>query len=68
MGINVIEEGLVQVQGRLSRNLLAKPVVSSIYIMEDGDDLMIFDPSCCRGRPALAQTAVREPAPCAAEG
>lgn len=56
MRINVIDEGLVQVEGRLSRNLLCQAIVSSIYIMEDGDDLMIFDPSCGRQVAGLAKS------------
>ena len=56
MGINVIDEGLVQVEGSLSRNLLARAIVSSIYLVENGDDLMIFDPSCGRKVARLAES------------
>jgi glyoxylase-like metal-dependent hydrolase (beta-lactamase superfamily II) len=44
----VIRNDIVVFNGKLSRNLLTEPIVSSSYLLEDGDSVIIFDPSCGR--------------------
>ncbi|MBN2179121.1 MAG: MBL fold metallo-hydrolase [Deltaproteobacteria bacterium] len=44
----VIKDGIIVFRGKLSRNLLMDPIVSSSYFLEDGDSVIIFDPSCGR--------------------
>ncbi len=41
-----IRSGIVLFKGRISRNLLIEPMVSHTYFLEDGDEVIIFDPSC----------------------
>lgn len=41
-----IRSGIVLFQGRISRNLMLDPMVSHTYFLEDGDEVIIFDPSC----------------------
>jgi glyoxylase-like metal-dependent hydrolase (beta-lactamase superfamily II) len=43
-----IRDGIVQFQGKISRNLLLESMVSHTYWLEDGDEIVIFDPSCGR--------------------
>lgn len=38
--------GIVQFPGKISRNLLLEPMVSHTYLLEDGEQVLIFDPSC----------------------
>lgn len=44
----VIRNDIIVFSGKLSRNLLTDPIVSSSYFLEDGDSVIIFDPSCGR--------------------
>jgi len=46
MKAETIRKGITMVPGTISRNLLFLPMVSSVYILEDGGDIIIFDPSC----------------------
>jgi glyoxylase-like metal-dependent hydrolase (beta-lactamase superfamily II) len=41
-----IRNGIVMFEGKISRNLLLDPMVSHTYFLEDGNEVMIFDPSC----------------------
>ncbi|MBC2716971.1 MAG: MBL fold metallo-hydrolase [Desulfobacteraceae bacterium] len=41
-----IRDGIVLFAGKMSRNLMLEPVVSNTYFLEDGDEMIIFDPSC----------------------
>lgn len=41
-----IRDEIVWFQGRISRNLMLDPMVSHAYFVEDGDEAIIFDPSC----------------------
>ena len=41
-----IRDGIIMFKGKFSRNLLFDPVVSNTYFLENGDELIIFDPSC----------------------
>lgn len=41
-----IRDGIIMFKGKFSRNLLFDPVVSNSYFLENGDELIIFDPSC----------------------
>jgi hypothetical protein len=41
-----IRSGIVLFNGRISRNLMLEPMVSHVYFIEDGDEVIIFDPSC----------------------
>ena len=38
--------GIVQFPGKISRNLLLEPMVSHTYLLEDGEQVLVFDPSC----------------------
>lgn len=41
-----IRKGIVLFKGKISRNLMFEPITSNTYILEDGDEITIFDPSC----------------------
>jgi glyoxylase-like metal-dependent hydrolase (beta-lactamase superfamily II) len=41
-----ITEGIVLFQGKLSHNLLFEPIVSNSYLIDDRDEVIIFDTSC----------------------
>lgn len=41
-----IGNGLWMFKGAISRNLLIRPMVSHAYLLDDGEELVIFDPSC----------------------
>jgi glyoxylase-like metal-dependent hydrolase (beta-lactamase superfamily II) len=41
-----MREGIVRIEGRISRNLMMETIVSHIYFLEDGEEMVIFDPSC----------------------
>jgi len=43
-----IREGIVRIEGRISRNLMMETIVSHIYFLEDGEEVIVFDPSCGR--------------------
>jgi glyoxylase-like metal-dependent hydrolase (beta-lactamase superfamily II) len=40
-----IQSGIALFKGRLSRNLMVEPITSNTYFLEDGDEVVIFDPS-----------------------
>ncbi len=40
-----IRRGILLFKGRISRNLLLEPMVSHCYFLEDGDEVIMFDPS-----------------------
>jgi glyoxylase-like metal-dependent hydrolase (beta-lactamase superfamily II) len=41
-----IRNGIEMFEGMISHNLLLKPMVSNAYLLEDGDEVILFDPSC----------------------
>ena len=41
-----IRSGIVLFKGRISCNLMVQSMVSHTYFLEDGDEVIIFDPSC----------------------
>lgn len=41
-----VKSGIFLFKGILSRNLLLEPMVSHIYLLENSDEVTIFDPSC----------------------
>ena len=41
-----VRDGIVLFQGSISTNVLIKPMVSNAYLLEDGDEIVLFDPSC----------------------
>jgi len=41
-----IKDGIVLFSGKLSRHLMLEPIVSNAYFLEDGDEIILFDPSC----------------------
>jgi glyoxylase-like metal-dependent hydrolase (beta-lactamase superfamily II) len=41
-----IREGILLFPGKISRNLMVDPMVSHTYFLEDGDQVILFDPSC----------------------
>ena len=42
----IIREGITLFEGKLPRNLLFESVVSNAYFLEDGSEVILFDPSC----------------------
>ncbi len=43
-----VRDGILLFEGKISRNLMVDPMVSHAYFMEDGDQVILFDPSCGR--------------------
>ncbi len=41
-----VRRGIVFFKGAISRNLALEPMISNSYFLEDGDEVIIFDPSC----------------------
>lgn len=41
-----IRSGIVLFKGTMPRNLIRQPIISHTYFIEDGDEVIIFDPSC----------------------
>lgn len=41
-----IRDGILLFEGKISRNLIMDPMVSHTYFLEDGDQVILFDPSC----------------------
>ena len=59
-----VRDGIVLFQGSISTNVLIKPMVSNAYLLEDGDEIVLFDPSCGkeiagRLRPTSERTKVK---------
>ena len=48
----MLRNGTVQLPGKISPNLLLEPMLGHTYLLEDGGQALIFDPSCGRCRPA----------------
>jgi glyoxylase-like metal-dependent hydrolase (beta-lactamase superfamily II) len=44
-----IAEGISFFEGRFRYNLTLNPIVSNAYFLEDGDEAIIYDPSCGKG-------------------
>jgi glyoxylase-like metal-dependent hydrolase (beta-lactamase superfamily II) len=41
-----VQDGIILFEGKTARNLLIDPMVSNTYILDDGNQAIIFDPSC----------------------
>ena len=41
-----VKDGIVFFEGKISTNVLMRPMVSNVYFLEDGEELILFDPSC----------------------
>lgn len=41
-----VRDGIVFFEGKISTNNLLRPMVSNAYLLEDGDEIILFDPSC----------------------
>ncbi len=41
-----VREGIYLFKGKISRNLLIRPMVSHTYLLDDGEEMTLFDPSC----------------------
>ncbi len=39
-------EGIFVFQGRTPNNLLLRPISAHAYLLEDGEEVILFDPSC----------------------
>lgn len=44
-----IREGITLFEGKIPHNLLFEPIVSHTYFLEDGNEVVLFDPSCGKG-------------------
>ena len=53
-------EGIFLFKGKISRNLLFEPIVSHSYIFEDGDEVLIYDPSCGKKIAKLIEAHIRK--------
>jgi hypothetical protein len=40
-----VRKGIILFKGKISRNLMVEPITSNTYILEDGDEITIFEPS-----------------------
>jgi glyoxylase-like metal-dependent hydrolase (beta-lactamase superfamily II) len=56
----IIRSGIVQFRGKISRNLLFESMVSHSYFLEDGDEIIIFDPSCGKKIAKAIEAHIRE--------
>jgi len=54
-----IRPGIVMFEGKVSRNMLVDPMVSHCYFLEDGDEVIIFDPSCGRSMGRRVEAHIR---------
>lgn len=54
-----IRSGIVLLKGRISRHLMLDPMVSNTYLLEDGDEVIIFDPSCGKEIAKRIETYIR---------
>ncbi len=41
-----VAAGIEMFRGKISRNLLVTPMQSNVYLLEQGDELVVFDSSC----------------------
>ncbi len=41
-----VRDDIVFFEGSISHNILLRPMVSNAYFLEDGDEVILFDPSC----------------------
>jgi glyoxylase-like metal-dependent hydrolase (beta-lactamase superfamily II) len=41
-----ISSGITLFKGNIARNLIVEPMACNAYFLEDGDEVIIFDPSC----------------------
>ncbi len=41
-----VRDGILLFEGKISLNLMVDPMVSHTYFLEDGDQVILFDPSC----------------------
>jgi len=55
-----IQKGIAMIPGQLSSNLLFEPMVSNSYIIEDQDDVIIFDPACGRKTARIIKAHIRK--------
>jgi len=55
-----IISGIVLFKGKISRHLMLHPMVSHTYFIEDGDEVIIFDPSCGKEIAKRVETHIRD--------
>lgn len=55
-----IREGINMFEGKIARNLLLEPMVSHSYFIEDGDEAILFDPSCGKKIGRRVESFIRE--------
>jgi len=41
-----VRDGIILFEGKTSRHLMVDPMVSNTYMLDDGNQVVIFDPSC----------------------
>jgi hypothetical protein len=41
-----VRDDIVFFEGRISNNNILRSMVSNAYFLEDGDEVILFDPSC----------------------
>ncbi len=55
-----VRDGIVMFKGKLSRHLFVDPMVSNAFFIEDGDEAILFDPSCGKRIAAVMETHIRQ--------
>jgi len=55
----VVKDGITLFKGKFSRNLLFEPIVSNVYLLDDGDEAIIFDPSCGKKMATIVEAYIK---------
>ena len=55
-----IRKGIVLFAGKISRHLMLEPMVSNSYVLEQGDEVIVFDPSCGKEMGRRLEAFIRE--------
>jgi glyoxylase-like metal-dependent hydrolase (beta-lactamase superfamily II) len=55
-----IRKGIVLFAGKISRHLMLEPMVSNGYLLDEGDEVIIFDPSCGKEMGRRMEAFIRE--------
>ena len=55
-----VRDGIVMFKGRLSSHLFVDPMVSNAFFIEDGEEAILFDPSCGKQIAAVMEAHIRQ--------
>jgi glyoxylase-like metal-dependent hydrolase (beta-lactamase superfamily II) len=59
-GIVEIQKGIFMVGGRLARNILVEPMASNTYLIDNNNELIIFDPSSGKETAEIVDIYIQE--------